>query len=62
MIDRANIKKENAAYDELIAAGYQPQGRNSAGKCAVGIPTNTGGLDVLEFNSWQDAADYLTNK
>lgn len=35
MIDRANIKKENAAYDELIAAGYQPQGRNSKGKCAV---------------------------
>lgn len=61
MIDREYIKKENAAYDELIAAGYQPQGRNSAGKCAVGIPDGHN-MDVWTFNSWQDAADFLIKK
>lgn len=66
MVDWANIKKENAAYDELIAAGYQPQGRNSKGKCAVFRISNEHRNNEVQktwaFDSWQGAADYLINK
>lgn len=59
MIDREHIKKENAAYNELIAAGYLPQGRNSKGKCVVKIPDNRGGYIHGAFNNWQTAAYFL---
>ena len=66
MIDREHIKKENAAHRALVAAGYIPQGINRRGKCSVGkIPdghSKRDVLDFLEFNSWQEAVDYLINK
>ena len=63
MFDRENIKRENAAYRELVAAGYLPQGRNSKDKCAVGKFRKHGCVDIMwEFDSWQEAADYLINK
>ena len=63
MIDREKIKKENAAYNALVAAGYLPQGRNRRDKCAVGKTARHGCVDIMwEFNSWQEAVDYLINK
>ena len=63
MINREYIKKENAAYNELVAAGYLPQGMNSKDKCAVGKFPKHGCVDIMwEFDSWQEAADYLINK
>ena len=66
MIDREKIKRENAAHNELVAAVYIPQWINNKGKCVVGkIPDGRSKHDVLdfwEFNSWQEAADYLINK
>lgn len=63
MINREHIKKENAAYNELVAAGYLPQGMNSKDKCAVGKFPKHGCVDILwEFDSWQEAVDYLINK
>lgn len=66
MIDREKIKRENAAHRALVAAGYLPQGINRRGKCSVGkIPDGHSKHDVLdfwEFDSWQEAVDYLINK
>lgn len=63
MVDREKIKKENAAYGKLVAAGYLPQGINNKGKCAVGKTLKHGVVDVVwEFDSWQDAVDFLINK
>ena len=63
MIDREHIKRENAAYNALIAAGYLPQGRNSKDKCEVGKFRKYGCVDIMwEFDSWQEAVDYLINK
>ena len=66
MIDREKIKKENAAYRELITAGYISQWINNKGKRVLGkIPDGHSRhdvLDMLEFDSWQGAADYLINK
>lgn len=62
-IDREKIRKENAAYNELVAAGYLPQGINRRGKCAVGKTLKYGCVDILwEFDSWQEAVHYLINK
>ena len=66
MIDREHIKRENAAYEKLVAAGYIPQWINDKGKRVVGkIPDGHSKhdvLDMLEFDSWQEAVDYLINK
>lgn len=63
MINREYIKKENAAYDALVAAGCLPQGMNSKDKCAVGKFPKHGCVDILwEFDSWQEAVDYLIHK
>lgn len=66
MIDRENIKRENAAHRALVAAGYIPQWINNKGKRVVGkIPDGHSKhdvLDFLEFDSWQEAADYLIVK
>ena len=63
MIDWGHIRRENAAYNELVAAGYLPQGINNKGKYAVGKTLKHGVVDIMwEFDSWQDAADYLINK
>ena len=60
MIDREKIKRENAAYNELVAAGYLPQGRNSKDKCAVGKTPKHGCVDILwAFDSWQTAVYFL---
>lgn len=59
MIDREKIKRENAAYNALITAGYLPQGRNSKGKCVVKIPDNRGGWMYGAFDSWQTAVYFL---
>lgn len=61
MISRKKIKKENAAYDALVAAGYLPQGRNSEGKCVVKIPVH-GTYIYGAFDSWQIAAYFLIVK
>ena len=59
MIDRENIKRENAAHRALVAAGYLPQGRNSKNKCVVKIPDNRGGYIYGAFDNWQTAAYFL---
>lgn len=66
MIDREHIRKENAAYKELVAAGYIPQWINNKGKCVVFRISNEHRNNEVQktwaFDSWQDAADYLINK